>query len=953
MGLPALTLIAPADLTSFFDLVVAFDASYSDPVNKLVASSIVFEIDTIDTFDSANKRTSTFSNKASGSVCRMACIVFDSTWYWRVTATNADGTTVSDTQTFTVANMVKQALYQLENIAKFGPDWTCKRALYQFENLTKFGPAWSGTRAIYEYENITADPPFPTIDRLSTSRTTPGSVLTIYGNGFGAKPDNDPLNIDRAARGYGGFVYLGTQLCSIISWSWQQIVCQLPQESTSGAIKVTLTAPTESGVRDSNLIGIEIIAGEIASDVGLELFICDKNNPNTILCQLESAKTKSFQILLNNAGSGRFSISRSDPKGGDPAILSDQNFVLCRLDGVDVFKWIIEGVRPSYVDDSEQQLIEVSGRGVLSLLDRAVVYPDGMPHPTSLERVFSDMHGGAILRNLILEAQQRGCLPGVVIDWTSDQDSVGTPLEDLTTVSFHAGTPLSQVVSKLSDGFGLFDLEMTPSLHLKLYKVKGSDLSQAIIYRPGQAILRTQKQTDSTKMTNALLVEGENGALVETTHPTGQASWGRREGYLQARNMADDWAKLQDYGQLYLKSAAQVNWGIQGTVLSFVNSKGQRLKPLESFLLGDWIGWTIPPEGSDTIGFAESVRVKAISCEEADTGMLTYTLDLNNVLLEHDIRMNQMVERMAMFTQNSSLSAQSTQTPANKDHNHTHGDLNGLSGDDHPQYLNADRHAADTHLSLIRVNGVKIAGADLLSGEVTFQAGSNVSLAQDDITKTIVVSATGGGGGSSYENPIDEPPAVPNAMDDEFSDTALDAKWTWVNQGAATWSEQDGFGKLIVPSVVGDNMRVLVQTKPTGDFTIITKVARFHVPWNNFFSAGLVMRDSATGRLVMWGLCKRSTYEGIHYFKFNSPTSFNSEPLLRSFSEFKYLRCRFVGSTVYADMSYDGTNWVQHVSETITSFLTGFNQVGIGVFRNNNDGNSSYFGLFDWFRVTQ
>ena len=77
-----------------------------------------------------------------------------------------------------------------------------------------------------------------------------------------------------------------------------------------------------------------------------------------------------------------------------------------------------------------------------------------------------------------------------------------------------------------------------------------------------------------------------------------------------------------------------------------------------------------------------------------------------------------MVERMAMFTQNSPLSAQSTQAPANKDHNHTHGTLLGLSADDHPQYLNADRHAADTHSSLIRVSGVKIAGADLLSSFV-------------------------------------------------------------------------------------------------------------------------------------------------------------------------------------------------------------------------------------------
>jgi hypothetical protein len=99
--------------------------------------------------------------------------------------------------------------------------------------------------------------------------------------------------------------------------------------------------------------------------------------------------------------------------------VTDQNFILCRLDGIDIFKWIIESRRPSYVDEGEQQMIEVSGRGVLSLLDRGVVYPEGMPHPATLERTFADAHGGAILRQLLLESQQRGCLSGVSIDWTA------------------------------------------------------------------------------------------------------------------------------------------------------------------------------------------------------------------------------------------------------------------------------------------------------------------------------------------------------------------------------------------------------------------------------------------------------------------------------------------------------------------------------------------------------
>lgn len=395
-------------------------------------------------------------------------------------------------------------------------------------------------------------------------------------------------------------------------------------------------------------------------------------------------------------------------------------------------------------------MIEVSGKGVLSLLDRAVVYPEGMPHPAILERTFTDARGGAILRQLLLEAQQRGCLAGVVLDWSADADTLGNPFEDKTTISFHAGTPLSQVATKLSEGMGLFDLEMTPTLHLKLYKAKGTDKYDAVKYRPGQAIVKHQNQSDSSRMTNTLLVEGESGSLIETAHPTSQMDWGRREGYLQARNIPSDWAKLQDYGQLFLKGSAQVSWGIQGTVVKFIDSEGNKLKPFESFMLGDWIGWYIPPEGSDTEGFDGKVRVKGITCEEDESGALSYVLELNNIMLEHEIRMNQLVERMSMFTQNSSLSTPATESPAGVSHNHTHSMLLGLDSDDHPQYYNEDRHAADTHSAISRVASLKTSGANALTGDVTLVAGSNVSFLQNNDEKTITIAASGGGstGGS-------------------------------------------------------------------------------------------------------------------------------------------------------------------------------------------------------------
>ena len=513
-----------------------------------------------------------------------------------------------------------------KNIAKYGPDWTYKRALYQYENIAHNFDTWTKKRALYEYENITSDPPFPWIESLSTLRANAGAVITLKGNGFGYKYDVDIANVDRFLRGYGGYVFIGGMLCNIISWSWTEIVFQIPPDAESGAVIVQLTAPT---VRDSNAIGLEVISST-TDNIGLEFFICDRTNPNTVLAQLDGAKGKAFQTLLNNPGSGRFSISRYDPKGSNRDYIKDQNYILCRLDGVDVFKWIVEQRGPNYVTDDEQQTIEVSGRGVLAMLDWAAVYPEDVANPV-LDREFSAA-GAVILRTLILEAQARGCFPGLLIDWTDEEDSIGNPFTDTTNIKFHVGTPLMQVASKLSEGMGLFDLEMTPELELKLYLSKGDDKYDEIRYRPGQAIISHQNQSDATRVINTLLIEGEGGKLALAAHSTSQNEWGRREGYLQASNVRDG---LSEYGQTFLNRAAYAYWGIQGSVVEYIDSKGKKLKPFESFLVGDWIGWYIPPEGNDADGFDGKLRVKGITAEENDdTGALSYTLELNNIMLE-------------------------------------------------------------------------------------------------------------------------------------------------------------------------------------------------------------------------------------------------------------------------------------------------------------------------------
>lgn len=968
MSLPSISLVSPIDKSKTSSQTPTLSVLYEDIDDHTDATNIKLELDRLGSFNTSSYQTQTYTLAASGTNVDYTAgtPLRAGFWYWRVIATNQYGTTISDTWTVQIeAGAEKKALYQYESISKYSfwtkkrilhqyentakyMGWKRKRSLYQNENIGKAGPQRTGFRSSYNYENITDEPPFPYIRSLSSTRAETGSVITISGNGFGTTDANDPDNPDRALRGYGGFVYIGATLCNILSWSWQSIEFQIPDLAESGAVKVVLTAPT---IRESNVIGLEVVQ-KFAEETGLELYVCDRSNPNKVVAYLESATDKTFQLLMNNPGSGQFTISRYDPKGGDRDLIKDQNLILCKIGGRSIFKWIIESRNPQYVDSGEQQLIKVSGRGVLSILETAVVYPEGMPTPESLEREFVGVRGAAILRQLITEAKNRGALVGIELDFTADEDSIGNPWTDSTSISFHAGTPLLEVANRLGEGMGLFDFELTPDLKLKLYRSKGTNKYEEVRYRPSQAIITHQNQSDASKVTNTVLVEGEGGAIVEAVHAEGQISWGRREGYLQARNIKSEWSALQSYGNSFLATAAYAAWGIQGTVTDFLEDSGERLAPFKSYELGDWIGWIIPPEGTDEIGFDGRLRVKGITCQEDnDTGHLKYILELNNVMLEHDIRIAQLVDRMAQFSRSTTLTSPSTEVSAPLVHSHIHGLLNGLDEDDHPQYYTQARHVADPHSGIARVASIRRPGESALVGDVAIVPGNNVSISQDDEQKTLTISSTASGG-TGFINPIDAPPANPHGMDDEFEDSTMSAKWSWVNQGTSSWIENGTYGSMTLVSG-GDHTRLLVQSAPTGDFTATAKVA-LSGPRLNYFNFGVCLYNSINGRRIIFGKSSRESYSGMQAIKFSSDTSFSGDPYLNGGwdSASIYVRARRAGTSYYLEMSIDGDFWWQAFTETVSNFLGDITHVGIGYFRNNTNG-SIYRGRCDWFRVTE
>jgi hypothetical protein len=100
---------------------------------------------------------------------------------------------------------------------------------------------------------------------------------------------------------------------------------------------------------------------------------------------------------------------------------------------------------------------------------------------------------------------------------------------------------------------------------------------------------------------------------------------------------------------------------------------------------------------------------------------------------------------------------------------------------------------------------------------------------------------------------------------------------TWVAQDSASVTDiQDGFRLTNTARGNSDNMTCRVRSLPAGTSWTVTLAVRLHTPWYQYHSGGLVLRESATGKLETltstWPLHAGPVFSNT----FSSPTSFNS-----------------------------------------------------------------------------
>lgn len=213
------------------------------------------------------------------------------------------------------------------------------------------------------------------------------------------------------------------------------------------------------------------------------------------------------------------------------------------------------------------------------------------------------------------------------------------------------------------------------------------------------------------------------------------------------------------------------------------------------------------------------------------------------------------------------------------------------------------------------------------------------------------------GAGTILDGNADVPPLVPNALDDEFEDSAtlpggISAKWTWVNQGAATATiSTDNCLLLTLPVATSQNLRCLVQTTPATPWTIKTKVYVCSKPGTDYSLAGLVLRESSTGKMLGFSIGFNSAYN-LRIHRWNSSTSYSIDTLTTPFTaRIGYFKITDDGTNLAYAFSDDGLIFIDVFIESRTAFLTGGpNQFGVCAYCENVG--IITIGKFTFFRRT-
>lgn len=185
----------------------------------------------------------------------------------------------------------------------------------------------------------------------------------------------------------------------------------------------------------------------------------------------------------------------------------------------------------------------------------------------------------------------------------------------------------------------------------------------------------------------------------------------------------------------------------------------------------------------------------------------------------------------------------------------------------------------------------------------------------------------------SYWN-VRAKPSTAHAMDDEFDDNSLGAKWTEFDPGAHLTVAENSYGLVLTPSA-SSKWGGVYQTLPSGDFSV-TALMSFPGIFQDGKIVSIILWEDPTDtskRLETFSMLKYATNGyAVQWNRWTNYTTFNTNAYASGGlgiwqPTYRYMRMRRNGSTYYGDLSDDGINW----SIGPNGVTLGFTPTAIGV----------------------
>jgi hypothetical protein len=180
--------------------------------------------------------------------------------------------------------------------------------------------------------------------------------------------------------------------------------------------------------------------------------------------------------------------------------------------------------------------------------------------------------------------------------------------------------------------------------------------------------------------------------------------------------------------------------------------------------------------------------------------------------------------------------------------------------------------------------------------------------------------------------------------------TPVNANFSWVNQGGASVIINANGGIFLrAPTSAGNNIRMRKMAAPGSTPYTIDAAFFPAVLANSFLNCGVAIRDSSSGKILLYQCAGSANLEQFACQRFTNETTFSADAMTavnHGGWPLTFMRVKDDGVNRIFSFSFDGYSYIQLLSEARTTFLTA-NEIGFYA----NTVNASFEGgitLMSW-----